>query len=150
MPVREARGKHRWPWLAVLVLTLIATTGCGRGKYPVEGKVVYKDGAPCTGGMIVFESLDGKVKTSSRGHIQKDGSFFLSTDKERDGVEEGRYRVLIMPLIGVPGASGTPIHGKYWSPETSPLEYTVVRAKNEPTFEMDRADPRQRKIVNDP
>lgn len=150
MPGREARGKYRGLWLAVLVLAPGAATGCGPGKYSVEGKVVYKDGAPCTGGIIFFEPLDPKVKTSSRGHIQKDGSFFLSTDKEKDGVAEGRYRVTIMPLIGVPGAAGTPINGKYWSPETSPLEYTVVRARNEPTFEMDRAGPRQRKSVNDP
>ena len=63
---------------------------------------------------------------------------------------EGRYRVVIMPWIGVPGASGTPIHGKYGSPETSPLEYTVVRGKNELTFEMEQAPAKQRKIVNDP
>jgi hypothetical protein len=150
MPVRGGKGECRWPRIAVLWLALIATTGCGRGKYPVDGKVVYKDGSPCTGGMVVFESLDPEVRTSSRGHIQKDGSFFLSTDRERDGAPEGRYRVAIMPLIGVPGASGTPINGKYWSPETSPLEFTVVRAKNEPRFEMDKADSRQRKTINDP
>src|SRR5262245_26651334 len=127
MPGTRAKGTHRSPWRAVIVVALLVTTGCGRGKYPVEGKVVYKDGTPCTGGMIIFEPLDNEVKTSSRRHIQKDGSFFLSTDNEMDGVPEGRYRVAIMPLIGVSGASGTPINGKYWSPATSPLEYTVIR-----------------------
>jgi hypothetical protein len=150
MPVVFTPGKRRWPWVAVAALALIAATGCGRGKHPVAGKVVYKDGAPCTGGLVIFESLDPQVKSSSRGHIQKDGSFFMSTEQEKDGVPEGRFRVTVMPLIGVPGASGTPIHEKYWNPTTSPLEYTVVKGKNEPTFEMERADPRQRKIVNDP
>ncbi len=149
-PVLKQAGKHRWPWVAVMVLGLIATTGCGSGKYSVEGKVVYKDGAPCTAGLVLFESLDPAVKTSSRGHIQKDGSFFMSTERERDGVPAAHFRVVITPLFGVPGASGTPIHEKYWRPETSPLEYTVVQGKNEPTFEMDRASPKQRKVVNDP
>jgi hypothetical protein len=98
----------------------------------------------------MFESLTPGVKASSRGHIQKDGSFFMSTERERDGVPEGRFRVTVFPLIGVPGASGTPINGKYWSPATSPPEYTVVRGKNEPTFQMDPADARQRKIIDDP
>jgi hypothetical protein len=150
MPGTIAVGSYRWLWAAGMLLALTAATGCGRVKYPVDGKVAYKDGSPCTGGLVVFESFDPEVKTSSRGHIQADGTFFMSTHHERDGVPEGRYRVSVTPLIGVPGAGGTPIHEKYWAPTTSPLEYTVVRGKNEPTFEMDRAPPNQRKIVNDP
>src|SRR5438046_90309 len=104
----------------MMVAALLATAGCGAGKYPVEGKVVYKDGSPCTGGMVLFESLDSKVKTSSRGFIQKDGSFHMSTEHDKDGVPEGHYRVMVTPVYGLPG---TPIHTKYWRPTTSPLEY---------------------------
>lgn len=148
--IRPARTS-RWLGVAVMALTLIPAAGCGgRGKYPVEGKVVFRDGSPCTWGLVMFDSLEAEVKTSSRGHIQKDGSFFMSTEQEKDGVPEGRYRVCVTPLFGVPGAGGTPIHSKYWSPETSPLVCTVIREKNQVTFEMDPAPAKQRKIVNDP
>lgn len=142
--------KHFPTQLAFLMLALIGITGCGQSKYPVEGKVVYKDGSPCTGGLVIFDSLDPQVKTGSRGHIQKDGSFFMSTEQEKDGVPEARFRVVVTPLFGVAGAGGTRIHEKYWRPETSPLEYTVVRSKNKPTFEMDPAPSQENKIPIDP
>jgi hypothetical protein len=149
MPVILPVVKNRCPWAALTALALAAAVGCGGKKMcPVEGRVIYKDGAPCTWGLVIFEPLgepDLELKVSARGHIQKDGSFRMSTYSEYDGVPEGRYRVLITPLIGVPGASGTPIHVKYRRPETSPLEYTVVPGKNQVIFEMDRPSPSQRK-----
>lgn len=131
--------------LAAVALALIAAAGCGRRMCPVEGKVTYRDGAPLPGGMVIFESLEADVKTSWRGHIGKDGSFRLGTEGEEDGVPEGRYRVLVVPLFGVNGAPAVRIDPKYERPETSPLEYTVVRGKNEANFEIDRPAPAQSK-----
>src|SRR5262245_9998826 len=133
MPVRFfARGRGI---LAVAIaLAPLAAAGCGRRMCPVEGKVAYKDGTPLTGGMVIFEPFEADLKTSSRGHVQKDGSFRLGTEGEADGAPEGKYRVLVVPLYGVPGAPAVKIDPKYERPETSPLEYTVVRGKNEPKF----------------
>src|SRR5262245_50245010 len=55
--------------------------GCGTGLYPVEGRVVWKDGKPATelmNGRVVFDLPE--KKTSALGIIQEDGSFILTTD----------------------------------------------------------------------
>ncbi|HXG09605.1 MAG TPA: hypothetical protein VNK04_07430 [Gemmataceae bacterium] len=107
--------------------------------YPVEGRVVYRDGTPFTQGLVVFEPLEADVRVSAIGEIHKDGTFRLGTYSETDGVPEGRYRVLVVPPMPAGESSKPlPIDVKYIRLETSPLEYTVVRGKNEVTFEVDR------------
>jgi hypothetical protein len=112
----------------------------------VEGRVVFKDGSPCTSGVVFFEPLDASVKTTSRGNIHEDGTFFMSTDRLNDGVPEGHFRVRIAPVSNR-HAGESPVHKKYWS-DTSPLEYSVVQGKNEPTFEIDQALGKQRRTAS--
>jgi hypothetical protein len=113
---------------------------------PVEGKVVFRDGAPFTKGIVVFESLEAENKVSALGEVQKDGTFRLGTHGESDGVPEGRYRVLIVPPMPTGERVGPwPIDPKYIRLDTSPLEYTVVQGKNEVTFEVDRPGASTRK-----
>jgi hypothetical protein len=81
--------------LAALVLALLG--GCGARKYPVVGKVVFKDGTPLPGGLVVFSPLDPGNHVGARGYIQPDGTFELSSEKAGDGSLEGRYQVLVRP-----------------------------------------------------
>lgn len=138
-------ARSRWSGAVVVALVLIVAAGCGRRMCQVEGKVVYRDGTPLGGGMVIFEPIDAGPKAlCSRGAVEKDGSFRLGTESETDGVAEGTYRVLVVPLFGVPGARPVKIDPKYERPETSPLEYTVVPGKNEPRFEIDLPSPRRK------
>src|SRR5262245_13341051 len=91
----------RWLWAAAAVLALASAPGCGGNRtYPVQGRVVFKDGAdirPLVGGLVVFEPLDPGGKDSARGEILPDGTFRLGTYKEADGAPPGRYRALVTP-----------------------------------------------------
>src|SRR5438128_12598251 len=85
----------RYILLAALALTLLG--GCGARKYPVIGKVVFKDGTPLPGGMVVFSPLDPASHVGARGYVQADGTFELSSDRPGDGSLAGRYQVLVRP-----------------------------------------------------
>jgi hypothetical protein len=74
----------------VLVCFLIALSiGCG-SNCKVTGKVTFPDGTPLTVGEVVFETS----ALASRGKIQKDGSYTISTG-ELKGVPKGTYQVSI-------------------------------------------------------
>src|SRR5438552_17655549 len=89
---------HQRCRLTALALILAAAAGCGSSNTsPVSGKVVFKDGTPLTGGLVLFRPVDEKLQVSSRGDIQPDGTFFLSTYKEGDGAVPGKYQVAITP-----------------------------------------------------
>jgi len=74
----------------VLVCFLIAMSiGCG-SNCTVTGKVTFPDGTPLNVGEVVFENS----VMQSRGKIQKNGSYKLSTG-ELKGVPKGSYQVCI-------------------------------------------------------
>jgi hypothetical protein len=87
---------------------LASLVGCGKEElpksYPVQGKVVRKDGQPYTGGVVVFDSLVRHGYQGS-GEIGEDGSFTLKTIAIRsdgsseliDGAIEGECTVSIIP-----------------------------------------------------
>jgi hypothetical protein len=113
-----------------LALQLLSLTGCGSRQYPVRGSVTLGNGTPITKGMVVFESTDGSIM--ARGTIQSNGSYELSTSKPGDGLQPGRYKVLVNPLdmSDVPDdKKKLPFDVKYTHFETSGL---VVDVKAEP------------------
>jgi hypothetical protein len=133
--------------LAALALAVLG--GCGSRKYPVVGKVVFKDGTPLPGGMIVFSPLDPGNHTTARGYIKADGTFELSTEKEGDGSLQGRYQAVIRPPSQGSGEDdprrNVPvIDPRYTRLETSRLEFEIKPGKNELTIQIDRP-PGQRK-----
>src|SRR5260370_23831932 len=91
-------GSFRLLVLPVLFLLVAGMSGCSSGLYPVKGKVVFKDGTPLKGGIVVFESLDHD-RVMARGDIGSDGTFSLSTNKPGDGALPGKYRVLVSPPL---------------------------------------------------
>ncbi len=118
--------------------------GCGSGLYPVEGKVVWKDGGPATelaGSNIIFEAAD----TSALGSIQPDATFRLTTNKPNDGAPAGDYKVLILevgrkPLPGGDGTTLAPtiIDSRYSDPSTSDLTAQVKPGANQVTLTVER------------
>ena len=92
----------------VIVIFMIAlSVGCG-SNCTVTGKVMFPDGTPMNMGEVVFETST----MQSRGKIQKDGSYTLTTG-ELKGVPKGTYKVCISgfaPTVVTPplGEDGRP------------------------------------------
>jgi hypothetical protein len=133
-----------WPFqLTALALILAAAGGCGSGNTsPVRGKVLFKDGTPLTGGLILFRPVDEKLPVSARGDIRQDGTFILGTYQEGDGAVPGKYQVAITPpprrKVREKPVENPIIHPRFESYETSGLEYDVKRGKNNFTIEVDK------------
>jgi hypothetical protein len=129
--------------ILLIFLVLAALGGCGARKYPVVGKVVFKDGKPLPGGLIVFSPLDPGNHVGARGYIQPDGTFELSTEKEGDGSLQGRYQALIRPPSqgkneDDPRRNIPVIDPRYTRYETSGLEFEVKPGKNDFTIEVEK------------
>jgi hypothetical protein len=129
--------------LPALALILAAAAGCGStNTYPVRGKVVFTDGAPLTGGLVLFRPVVNTLQVSARGDIQQDGTFILGTYHDGDGAIPGKYQVAITPPprpklrerpIGKPS-----IDPRFESYETSGLEFEVEKRTNVFTIAVDR------------
>jgi hypothetical protein len=134
--------------VAVLVLVPSALLyGCGSGLYPVEGKVVWQDGAPAKELERSFVIFDLPEKqTSARGTIQADGTFRLTTNKLNDGALPGEYKVMVVEIgrkaLGGPDASAIAsgaMDSKYSDPSTTPLKATVTAGTNKVTLTVERS-----------
>jgi hypothetical protein len=127
-------------------LLLVLVGGCGSGLYPVNGKVVWKDGSPATelqGSHVVFDLPE--KQTGARGYVQADGSFRLTTDR-KDGALPGEYKVLIIEVgrksLGGPDSSliaPGAMDARFSDPTTSDLKATVKPGPNEITLTVERA-----------
>jgi hypothetical protein len=127
-----------------MVLVGLSLGGCGGvAKYPVEGKVTYKDGAPVTAGTVIFESVEGgDARVTATGGIRPDGSYRLGANNAGDGVPVGRYRALVIPpsIVGEGGGGTDPLfEPRFSDAETAGLEFTVQAGKNEFPITVERA-----------
>jgi hypothetical protein len=136
------------PRLRVVAIALVFLAGCGSGGvHPVDGQVVWKDGTPAkdlAGSLVIFELPE--KQTSSRGSIQADGSFRLTTAKENDGAPAGEHTVLILEVgrksLGGPDSSAIApgkIDTRYATPATSDLRATIKPGKNNLTLTVERS-----------
>ena len=139
---------HPRPLYLMLPLLACAVSflcGCGEGHpptYTVQGKVVFSDGSPVPGGMIMFRSgsVAGSVFNAT-GIIQDDGSFQMTTFKPNDGAVAGVHQVIVQeaaPNIDFqsPAAAATLIDPRYSRYETSGLQVTVEEQDNDFTIEV--------------
>jgi hypothetical protein len=121
-----------------VALTLIIVTvasGCGGQKlYPVEGRVIFPDGTPLAGGLVVFEPIESTTNVSARGQIQADGTFRLGTFRDDDGAIAGRHRALVAPPLPARlderNPAPPPIHARFRNFTTSGLEFLVTTSTN--------------------
>ena len=125
-----------------VLFVALAATGCGSGKYPVEGRVVWLDGTPATelaGYSVEFNSKEAKV--SATGVIRADSTFDLGTDRPGDGVVPATYKVAVCPADPEGDVRPKPllIPRKYTDSETSGLVETVGRPGKAVTLRLERA-----------
>lgn len=138
----------RHSFLAALaaVSAVFVTAGCGKEDgtktYPVEGKVVLKQGdvRALAGGQVMFESV-GETRVTGAGEIQGDGSFEAACyldGKDRTGLPAGDYRVCIRPLAADGELSKkSALHPRFRSYDKSGLKVTVAPGTNTPTIEVE-------------
>ncbi|MDZ7615978.1 MAG: hypothetical protein U1E05_03175 [Patescibacteria group bacterium] len=132
----------RLPAAGFVLLALLSVLGCGSGQsvYPVQGKIVYEDGAPATdlkGFTVTFESIE-HAATAERsgiggwGEVRADGTFTIGTYKPADGAVPGKHRVAVSPepQLGDGGAPRFVIPLRYACVDTSELSAEVHRGKN--------------------
>lgn len=132
---------ERWRWMnAALAGVLLGAVGCGGGRFPVEGRVTFKDGKPLTGGKVIFEATGEGRNLSARGDIQADGTYRMGTESDNDGVPPGHYRVLVTPPLpkNLERRGKPPIDLRFSKFETSGLEFTVTTGPNRFPIEVER------------
>lgn len=78
---------------SILILTIcfLAISGCN-SKISVDGTVAFEDGTPLKTGTVYFESSEA----SARGILDEKGHYVLESEKTKDGVLPGTYRVYIL------------------------------------------------------
>ena len=161
---RYCRGFLNWPtaWLVFLVGTVFLLGGCGPSgpeMGQVTGKVTF-DGSLVTKGTVQFWPANGRP---SRGSIQEDGTYQLTTFESNDGALVGDHVVTIkstqlseaQPEIESTAAeiahfrqkNVKPIRAsrvvwivpkKYSESDTSPLVANVSSGDNEINFEIEK------------
>lgn len=128
--------------LVLASLVLLGFTGCARRTYPVDGKVVWKDGQPATelaGYGITFESLEARV--GAVGIVREDATFTVCTERPDDGAIPGRHRVALTPPDPLHDVDRprpqSKIHPRYHDLSTSGLEVTIERKTNAVVLEVE-------------
>lgn len=143
--VRDSR--FRTANISLLGLILLATVGCGSGiEMGTIAGTVTLDGKPMTFGTVMMQHVEGGQP--SRGEIQSDGSFVLSTFQPEDGARVGTNRVRITAYSTQDPARSNGLSGsgalgvlvipeKYASFGRSGLTTEVAPGDNPPlTFEL--------------
>ena len=124
------------------LMVAVAVSGCGSGKYPVEGRVVWTDGTPATelaGYSVEFNSKEAKV--SATGVIRSDATFDLGTDRPGDGVVPATYKVAVCRPDPEGDVRPPPllIPRHFTDSETSGLVETIDRSAKMVTLRLERA-----------
>ncbi len=71
--------------LTALALVLAMAGGCGSGNTsPVKGKVVFKDGSPLTGGLVLFKPVEPPIIHPRFTSHETSGLEFDVTRKKND------------------------------------------------------------------
>lgn len=127
----------RMAW--IIVLAGVFSAGCDyRPKtFPVDGRVVFSDGTPVSGGTVEFitEGPDGKM-VNARGMIDDRGNFALRTSENNDGALPGEHRAIVVrPSMNPSGniAALKPTEGvavRFQNYDTSGLKFTVEPKAN--------------------
>lgn len=130
-----------YTFLLCLLICLLVV-GCGGNKRLV-GKVTFDDGESVPNGTVIFQSMDNKFM--SRGEIQSDGSYKMSSESANDGIPPGEYRVYVSGISampeGPPSAMMLPVllcDPKYTDPDTSGIICKVPAPGNKFDIVLER------------
>lgn len=109
--------------------------------YPVSGKVQFKSGSPVRVGTIELKSRQHDIH--SRGTLNPDGTFTLTTYEEGDGAIEGKHDCVIVQFVMTEGLQGHRpstigvIDRRYNNYTTSGITVDIKAKKNEITIEVE-------------
>jgi hypothetical protein len=123
----------------LMVLAFLTTTGCGDRRFPVEGKVIYEDGTPYSGGgVVVMETTVAGKMIMKRAPIDREGTFRPAAGAP-NGVVAGNYRVRIIPaavdeIDGDSRIAPPSYDKKFASLETSGLEWVIGPGRSSSDF----------------
>jgi len=127
----------------LLLLAFLCAAGCGN-QIKVGGKVTFSDDdSPLTVGTVYFTT----DSFETRGTLQADGTYKLSSTGTDDGVPPGKYRVYVADAFErVTIGEGdnltetvTPlINSKFASSVNSGLEFDVNSSNRTFNFQVDR------------
>jgi hypothetical protein len=92
----------------LLVVFLLAGSGCGNRLVPVEG-VVTLDGKPVEGATVMFVPTEGSGRPAT-GATESDGSFRLKSFDSGDGILPGNYKVTVSKIEGGPIPKAPEVH----------------------------------------
>ena len=128
--------RNSWWQATLLGAVALVAGGCGSGRYPVTGKVLYEDGAPLEEGTVIAEMESGDERVMSQGDLSAGGVFKWGTARPGDGAKPGKYRVAVLPrALGDSELSQglrPAVDDKFTSFDTSGLEFEVKSSgKNE-------------------
>ncbi len=125
--------------LFVLCLFLLVAPGCDRTPpiVPVSGKVTFGDGTPVKVGVVETICRE-HPSLQSRGEIQGDGSFVLTTTvgssgKEKSGAVVGDHECVVVQFVMLEGATSTHassqgvVHPRFSSYSKSGLKFTLPK-----------------------
>ena len=122
-----------------LLLCLVAA-GCS-GNKRLNGTVTFTDGEPAPNGMVNFL----KDNFMSRGEVQPDGSYTLSSERANDGIPPVEYKVYVTGITEMPpsqpGMMVPPIpicDPKFEDPDTSGLTCKIPAPGNRFDFQIER------------
>ena len=122
----------------------LACTACGKGVYPVSGKVTCQ-GLPAAGAVVSLQRRGANLmnEPAIMGLVREDGSFSLVCGDKGAGAPPGEYDVLIewRPRSHQPRGLGqiTPdrLAGRYADPKNPRLRAEIKAGTNElPPFDL--------------
>jgi hypothetical protein len=129
--------------LAFVLLTAV-TVGCSSNRpQPVQGKIVFSDGAAATELAGYLVGMDSGGPEGANGVVQPDGSFRVGTFENDDGAMPGKYKVSLTPPDPPLDQPVPPpiIDPKYSNVETSGLTVEIKPGDNPVTLTVERAKP---------
>ena len=123
---------HYTRYFLVSVLLVLSVCGCGE-NVPLKGKVTFSDdGSPLTRGTVIFV----KENFQSRGVIQPDGTFNVTSVNPGDGLPPGTYKIGIVDAVDTDVIPL--IDPKHTSPDNSGLTLTVDSSTKSYDIKVDR------------
>jgi hypothetical protein len=126
--------RRRTAGKVLLLLFVLGVAGCGSGRIPVTGTVLYEDGSPLEEGTVVGEAEINGTIVAVQGNVRPDGSFEWGTERAGDGAFPGNYRVIVVPRALGDGeiAEGKQpaVDKRFTSYETSGLTFEVKPGNN--------------------
>jgi hypothetical protein len=130
--------------IVIGIALALSQCGCGGERpYPVRGQLFYEDNDQPVTELKEFTVMftSEKLQKSSRGNIDENGVFHLSSIRDKDGAFPGDYKVTLTQPHPNPerGEFRKPVVlVAYENPQTTTLDATVEAKTNELTFKLKR------------